>query len=281
VDGRSGEPALWPTPDWLGQAPSIDFQTYLGDDRAAAATLRQIAARGIAFLAGAGTRPDALERAVGRFGYIRETNYGRLFDVREAPAARHLAYTTAALELHTDNPYRNPVPTLQLLHVIEAAAEGGESRFVDGFAHAEALKATSPLHFEILAATPVEFAFREPSGERYSACAPVIATTPDGQIAGVRVNHRALGTVPLAGDGGEGWYDAYLDFYRRLHAPAARMERVLQPGEIVIFDNERILHGRSLYGRSGSARWLRGCYADRDGLSATLSRLSRPTGSVS
>ena len=39
----------------------------------------------------------------------------------------------------------------------------------------------------------------------------------------------------------ERWYEAYLDFYRRLHAPAARLERKLRPGEVVIFDNRRLL----------------------------------------
>jgi gamma-butyrobetaine dioxygenase len=236
--------------------------------------------RGLAFLTGVGTEPGAVERITARFGYIRETNYGRLFDVREEAAPTHLAYTAVGLDLHTDNPYRDPVPTLQILHAIEAAAAGGESQFADGFAHAAALRAAAPERFEALARTPVGFAYAGAGGERYFVRAPVIETSVADEIVGVRVNHRALLTP--APSVAEPWYDAYLDFYRRLHAPAARLERRLAPGDAVIFDNRRVLHGRSPYRPTGAGgngrRWLQGCYADVDGLRATLSRLAGAVG---
>ena len=268
-------PQLWASGAEIAATPVISFADYLADDGALREMLDQVVRRGIAFLSGAGTEPGAVERLTARFGFIRETNYGRLFDVREEAAAHHLAYTAVGLELHTDNPYRDPVPTLQVLHVIEAAAVGGESQFADGFAHAAALKADTPARFGLLAQTPVEFAYVGPAGERYAARAPVIETTA-GEIVAVRVNHRSLRSPPL--DVAEPWYEAYLDFYRRLHAPAARLERKLKPGDMVIFDNRRVLHGRSPY-VGGDARWLQGCYAEIDGLRATLSRLRPSAGS--
>ena len=270
--GPSAE--LWPAAAALAAEPAVSFEAYLADDRALAKTLGQVVRRGIAFLTGVGTEPGAVERITAQFGHIRETNYGRLFDVREEAAPTHLAYTPVGLDLHTDNPYREPPPTLQVLHVIEAAAAGGESQFADGFAHAEALRVEAPVKFEALAQTPVGFAYAGAAGERYFARSPVIETSVDGEVVGVRVNHRALRTPPPSV--AERWYEAYLDFYRRLHAPAARLERRLAPGEAVIFDNRRLLHGRSPYRAAAEAsgrRWLQGCYADIDGLKATLSRL--------
>lgn len=266
------ERELWASPHWLERTPPVDFGAYLSDDRPLAAALEQVAARGIVFVTAAGGFPGTVERVVERFGYIRETNYGRLFDVREEAVPTHLAYTAIGLELHTDNPYRDPEPTLQLLHVIEAAPEGGESLFVDGFAHVQALRAEAPAHFDVLAATPAPFAYSGPAGERYSARVPVIETTVDGELKAVRVSHQALGAIPLTA-GAERWYEAYLDLYRRLNAPAARIERKLAAGEVVMFDNRRILHGRRAYA-AGGRRWLQGCYAERDGLLATLARLA-------
>jgi gamma-butyrobetaine dioxygenase len=270
------EVELWATPGNLADGPPIEFDAYLADDGLLAQALQRLARVGIVFLAGAGVQPLAVERAVARFGYIRETNYGRLFDVREEADASHLAYTAAELELHTDNPYRDPAPTLQVLHVIEAAEVGGESQFVDGFAQAEALHREAPDRFRILTATPVEFAFVGPAGERYAARTPVIDVAPDGRLKALRVNHRALRPPPLASGVVEAWYEAYLDLYQRLHAPAARLQRKLAPGDIVMFDNRRVLHGRSAYRGGGGRRWLQGCYAERDGLYATLSRLRSP-----
>jgi gamma-butyrobetaine dioxygenase len=270
----AGEQRLWATADEVADLRPIPFTTFLADDRALRHVLDRVVRDGIGFLAGAGSEPGTVERLVARFGYVRETNYGRLFDVREELAATHLAYTPVGLDLHTDNPYRDPVPTLQVLHVIEAAAEGGESQFADGFAHAAALRAAAPARFAALATTPVAFAYVGPAGERYEASAPIVETSAAGEVVGVRLNHRSLRSPPLAE--AEAWYEAYLDFYSRVHAPAARLARKLAPGDLVIFDNRRVLHGRSPYSGGAVRRWLQGCYADIDGLKATLSRLPVP-----
>jgi gamma-butyrobetaine dioxygenase len=104
----------------------------------------------------------------------------------------------------------------------------------------------------------------------------VLGLTAGGAVETVRLNHRSLDLA--AGDAAtcDAWYDAYLAFYRQLHAPQAAYGRRLAPGEVVMFDNRRLLHGRRGLA-SGSARWLRGCYAEIDGLAATLARLDRTT----
>jgi gamma-butyrobetaine dioxygenase len=253
----------------------VQFNDYLGDDQALREVLSRVARWGIAFLTGAGREPDAVEQAVARFGFVRETNYGRLFDVRIEPRPGNLAYTDQALDLHTDNPYRDPVPTLQLLHAITTDdGGGGETLFVDGFAHAEALRREAPGTFETLARTPVRFSFAEASGARWSFAAPVLQLDALGAMETVRLNHRSLDLAAGEATSTEAWYDAYLAYYRRVHAPEAACGRRLAPGEMVIFDNRRLLHGRRAM-TVGSPRWLRGCYADVDGLAATLARLER------
>ena len=126
----------------------------------------------------------------------------------------------------------------------------------------------------LLAQTPVRFTFAEASGERWSSRAPVLGVDACGALEAVRLNHRSLDLEPEDAARLEAWYEAYLAFYRRLHAAGAAYARRLAPGEMVIFDNRRILHGRAAFDRAG-ARWLRGAYADIDGLKATLARLRR------
>jgi alpha-ketoglutarate-dependent taurine dioxygenase len=264
----------WLTPHLLAQAPPIPFRDYLSDDDALREALSRVTRWGLAVLASVGRDPNAVERAVERFGFVRETNYGRLFDVRIESRPENLAYTDQRLDLHTDNPYRDPVPTLQLLHAITTDTAGGETMFVDGFAHAEVLRREAPGAFETLARTPVRFTFADGSGARWSFSAPVLALGADSALEAIRLNHRSLDLPPGDAAAVDAWYDAYLDFYRRLHAPEAAYARRLAPGEMVIFDNRRLLHGRRALTR-GSPRWLRGCYADSDGLAATLARLDR------
>ena len=75
---------------------------------------------------------------------MRETNYGRWFEVRTEVNPTNLAYTGLGLQAHTDNPYRDPVPTLQVLWCIENSADGGDSMVVDGFAAALRLAEEDP-----------------------------------------------------------------------------------------------------------------------------------------
>jgi gamma-butyrobetaine dioxygenase len=267
---------LWETAAALCAPPSIPFTDYLQKDAALHEALSRVSRMGLAILSGAGRDPNSVERVVERFGFIKETNYGRLFDVRIEPQPGNLAYTDQALDLHTDNPYRDPAPTLQLLHAITVDRAGGETLFADGFAHAEALRREAPDAFETLASTPVRFSFAEPDGACWSCRSPVLRVNADGALDSVRLNHRSLDLDPGDAAATDTWYDAYLAYYRRAHAPQAAYGRRLAPGEIVMFDNRRLLHGRRSL-TSGSPRWLRGCYADVDGLLATLAKLDRTT----
>ena len=82
------------------------------------------------------------EGRFGTFGYVRDTNFGAHFDVRSVPDANDLAYTSLFLDPHTDNPYRSPVPGVQLLHCLANETSGGLSTLVDGFAAAETLRSS-------------------------------------------------------------------------------------------------------------------------------------------
>ncbi len=65
---------------------------------------------GIAFMRGLPAEPETIVEAVAPIGHILVTNYGKVFDVRSVPQPENLAYSDLGLGLHTDNPYREPVP---------------------------------------------------------------------------------------------------------------------------------------------------------------------------
>ena len=70
-------------------------------------------------------------------GSVRRTNFGEHFNVSSKPNPNDLAYTPLPLAPHTDNPYRNPVPCIQILHCIENEVTGGLSTLVDGLVGSE------------------------------------------------------------------------------------------------------------------------------------------------
>ena len=48
----------------------------------------------------------------------------------------------------------------------------------------------------------------------------------------------------------------------------------LQPGDLLILDNRRVLHGRTAFDGSGR-RWLRGCYGEREDIWSRLRMIER------
>ncbi|KAK4507983.1 hypothetical protein PRZ48_001718 [Zasmidium cellare] len=62
------------------------------------------------------------------------------------------------------------------------------------------------------------------------------------------------------------WHAAAQRFNDLIHLPENVYERMMKPGECVIFDNRRVLHARRAFevGDAGKERWLRGAYIDKD-----------------
>jgi gamma-butyrobetaine dioxygenase len=206
-----------------------------------------------------------ISEVVKLFGYIRETNYGKLFDVKTVIRPSNLAYTGLGISAHTDNPYRNPTPTLQLLHCLSSDANGGDSVLADGFRIAEDFRRQYHAYFEILTSVMVTYQFRDEENwlERST---PVITLYPDGTIAAIRLNNRSIQPVKLQPDDLLEFYKAYLQFAKMANDAAYQVRFKMSPGDLYIVDNERITHGRSAYDNKGGERWLQGAYADRDAL---------------
>jgi len=236
--------------------------------RALAAWLGHVHDSGFALLTGVPTEPGMVCRVIELFGCVRETNYGRLFDVVSVENPTNLAYTGLALGNHTDNPYRDPVPQLQLLHCLTAAAEGGESIAVDGFFAAERLRRKFPDDFALLTRHAVPFRYVEKGKVDIQTRAPLIELDVDGEVRAVRYNNRSAAPFDLPEEMINPYYRAYRRFGRLLHDADALVGFKLAAGDLFIVDNQRVLHGRRGFGRG--RRHLQGAYSDKDGLLSKL-----------
>lgn len=273
---RAPDPALLPdgaTP-WDGgfTVPDLPFEG-LSDARRLREWLSAVARFGVARVTDGPVKDGALFALVDTFGYVRETNYGRKFEVRTEVNPSNLAYTGLGLQAHTDNPYRDPVPSIQVLYCLESSAAGGENMVVDGFAAALRLRAESEAWFAALARYPARFEFAGSDGVRLAARRPMIELSPDGRLQTIRFNNRSLAAVTdVPFEEMETYYAAYRRFAEIIDDPAQGVSFRLQPGEAFVVDNTRVLHARKPYSGTGT-RWLQGCYADMDGLRSTLAAL--------
>lgn len=219
---------------------------------------------GFVILEGVPRQDGAILEVARRFGFPRDTNFGTVFEVRSVPSAEDLAYSSLALAPHTDNPYRTPVPGIQLLHCLVNETSGGLSTLVDGLAVSEALRRDDPEAWDILTRTPVRFRFLSATAE-HVAWAPLIELDAAGRFETIRVSPR-LEYVPLAEPARlAAFYRARRALDRLLEAPGFTLRFRLADGDLMMFDNRRLLHGRTGFDPAEGHRHLQGCYIDIDG----------------
>jgi gamma-butyrobetaine hydroxylase len=248
-----------------------DYQEWMENPASREDWLYYAGRDGLAFLSDVPVEEGALHRVADRIGFVRQTNYGAVFDVRSVAAPNNLAFTSRDLPVHTDNPYRDPVPGFQMHHCMAAADQGGESVYLDGMAAAEQLRARDPEGFKLLCETPVLFRFRDEAVDLVAERTMIDLDTL-GQFRSIYYNDRSIEPLPLKGPKLKKFYPAYRQLAELVRDATRHVVRRLEPGELVLFDNTRILHGRTAF--SGS-RHLRGCYLDADGLYSSLAVLSR------
>ena len=170
LDSRVG-PTLWSGPSVAAAGPEAAAQGaptafHSWDEVVASAEgharwLGSIRSLGFAVLRGAPVGPDTVTRVNHLFGPVRETaEYGSVFDVRVEEDVWNFTFNSDGLDVHSDNPYRDPSPTVQLLNCVIAAKSGGETMLVDAWRAAQDLGAEDPEALAILAATPLSFEFK-------------------------------------------------------------------------------------------------------------------------
>ena len=220
------------------------------------------------------TQDNFIVNFANSIGSIRRTNFGEFFNVKSKPNPNDLAYTSLPLAPHTDNPYRKPVPCIQLLHCIENEVGGGLSTLVDGLAVTEELKKEHPSFFQILTEIKVRFQFVD-DNVVLEDWAEMIQLDENKRLKQVRFSPR-LDFVPLMDkEKLELYYAARNKISEMYNSKKFRIEFKLKPGDLLMMDNYRLLHGRTEYNANEGNRFLQGCYIDYDSTEGKLKHLKR------
>ncbi len=220
------------------------------------------------------TKNNFIVNFANSIGSIRRTNFGEFFNVKSKPNPNDLAYTSLPLAPHTDNPYRNPVPCIQMLHCIENEVSGGLSTLVDGFTVTEKLKKDFPEYYKVLSEIKVRFQFIDKT-IILEDWAEMIQLNESGTFKQVRFSPR-LDFVPLMEkEKLELFYSARKKISELYNSDQYRIEFKLLPGDLLMMDNHRLLHGRTSYDSNEGKRFLQGCYIDYDSTDGKLKHLKR------
>ncbi len=247
------------------------FEIDRGDGDLADAVARAaglLAARGAAIVRANGrvTRPeDETEALIEAFEHrgldVISTHFGRIEDLRTDNTTNQntdqLGYTDSGIELHTDQPFLESPPRIQILQSIRPADEGGENYLVDALAASRRLSWEDRGLEETLRRVPIVFHRQQRSFESVVK-SPILQG--DGDDFLVRYSYFTLAPHALPFAEMENYYRAYDRFARLVRDPSNQLRFRLGPGDFLIYDNHRMLHARTAF---RGARWVRGIYLDR------------------
>ena len=256
------------------ELPVFEYHAVMEDPKALLDWLLAVRDIGLTQVRGVPTAPGSLSALAERISFIRQSNFGVLFNVQSRADADSNAYTAFNLPLHTDLPTRELQPGLQFLHCLVNDAEGGDSRFVDGFAIAQTLRQEDPDAYRLLCEIPVEFRNKDRRSD-YRCLAPVIALDALGEVAEIRMANFLRGPLNLPPQWVLPYYRAYRRFIEMTREARFQFHQRLEAGQLWCFDNRRTLHARDAFDPASGARHFQGCYVDRDELLSRIWVLQR------
>lgn len=241
---RRHPPQTWDA-SMTGNLPEADYARAHDDPAELLHLLDAVRRHGICLLRNVPANPEATEQVAGLLGHIRETHYGRVFEIFSTPNPAVIANAPVSLRPHTDENFREPPPGIMIFHSILASEDGGgASVMTDGFKLAEDFRSLDPEGFDLLTRVPIPHR-RFIDGVGLRAEAPVIALDYFGQIKEFRLNERTMGPIDLPGELIEPVYAALGKLFEMTYDSRYHVRHLLRDGEALVFDNARVLHART------------------------------------
>jgi hypothetical protein len=268
-----------------GVLQTLSWDTVTGSDDGLHQWLEILLSDGMCLVTGAPTAEGTVVQLASAISRPQATIYGPdTFDVVSVPEPINIAYSPMGLPLHQDLVYYESPPGLQLLHCIDFAdtVQGGESTLLDGMVILEEFREAHPRHFQILCTVPtlfqkVHYTRDEPVHMMYHR--PLITVNGWGRITQFMWAPPFEGPLPNYGPAiTAAYYEAYCELARVIDNSSATHEFRLTAGDIITFNNRRVLHGRRPFAstdRTTPRRHLQGVYVNIDEFKSKYQVLSQ------
>lgn len=237
--------------------------------------LELLSTHGIAATARHQPGEAGVREAAALIGPIRPTNYGEVWTVDASVSPATAVDSERSLQVHTDLPYRDATPGLQVMIVESDRIEGGDSTFVDGFAAAEFVRATDPGAWHLLTNIDFVYPFLRDDFAVHGR-APLIGLHTSGAYSEVRRAPDLVGVPYVEAADTPELYRAVRVWNELLDGGQFERQLTLQSTDVVVWNNHRLLHGRTAFALGAHGRrTLSGCYVDGDDLRSALALAMR------
>jgi trimethyllysine dioxygenase len=235
---------VWNSSNEIKDFPEITYQELMSDG-GIKTWLNHIQRVGFVLVTEAPKTPEATKELMERMAYIRNSIFGG-FSVWDNKLENpdDTAFTSLAIEPHTDGTYVHDAPGLQTLHCIKRDSVGGENQLIDGLAIAEKMRHEHPEAFNILCNVNIPGRYIKPD-TYLEAHRPLFRVNDNGNVIQVSFNNHDRAPFRLENNLMVKFYDAYKIFHNLANDSSRQFELMLDPGKVLTFDNWRLLHARS------------------------------------
>ena len=237
----------------------VDYNSILSND-GFKNFLKSLYTYGFLVIRNCETNLKCVEKIANKIGYVRNSIFGGLWSFESDENKADSAYTQEELRPHTDSTYSNDAPGLQLLLCCDYDAEGGESIMVDGLKIAETIKKEDLQMYDLLTKINVKGNYIG-DGVFLEAERPIFKLNKNKEITQVSFNNYDRAPFRFEKDLTLKFYEAIKKFDLLANNKDYQWRHILKPGELLIFNNWRILHGR---GSFSGVRKMSGCYINKE-----------------
>ena len=249
---------IWESKD-LDQNIYIDYNDAISEN-GFKFFLKKLYEYGFVVVQNCRTEMSSVEKIAKKIGYVRESIFGGLWSFESNQDKADSAYTQEELRPHTDSTYSNDAPGLQLLLCCHYKATGGESIMVDGFKIAEKIKNEKKDIYDTLTNFEVTGQYLG-DGVSLKAKRPIFRLNSNRELIQVSFNNYDRAPFRMSEDKTIKFYESIREFDLIANNKEYQWRRVLKQGELLIFNNWRILHGR---GSFTGDRKMSGCYINKE-----------------
>jgi len=236
--------SCWNAPSEIKFFPEMTYEEVMSDE-GIKTWLTHIQRIGFVLVTKTPLTPEVTKQLMERMAYIRNSIFGG-FSVWDNKLENpdDTAFTSLAIEPHTDGTYVHDAPGLQTLHCIKRDSIGGENQLVDGLAIAEKMRHDYPDAFDTLCNVNIPGRYIKPD-TYLEAHRPLFRVNNNGDVIQVSFNNHDRAPFRLENDLMIKFYDAYKIFHNLANDASRQFEFMLDPGKVLTFDNWRLLHARS------------------------------------
>jgi alpha-ketoglutarate-dependent taurine dioxygenase len=259
---RKFKPSLWGS-EMVDRLPYFIYDEVSNSDDLHQQFLESILNSGFAILRNVPAAREQTTAVTSLVGKMRLTNY-EIYELESKPNPEIVGDMAVPLAPHTDEPYRIDPPAITFFHVIAHAEDGGASTLIDSFHLVDSLKQRNPAAFGTLNRVSARFHRSLQEGRLFEYQNPIIQTDSDGDLTSVRLLDRALAPVDCTFEEVEEFYLALRELLSLSYAGDGLIEFKLHAGEMLVFNNQRLMHGRTAFNPTSSKRHIRSCHVDLD-----------------